>query len=99
MTEGKLEIHSTYPGGNITNVVEGETVTLEQEFRDTVNWWFYWNFGVESASAQTVTFELTNGEVVGPWGPAVSHDRRSWSWLGGRERERPRRIHVHLRGG
>ena len=83
MIDGELEIYSTYPGGNITNVVEeGGTITLEQNLRDTIDWWFYWNFGVESETAQAVTFEFTNGEVVGPWGPAISHDRHSWSWLG-----------------
>ena len=88
MTDESLEIFADYPGGNVANVrvevedADAATVRLEQDLRDTIDWWFYWSVGVESAAARTVAFEFTNGEVVGPWGPAVSHDRRSWSWLG-----------------
>ena len=28
-----------------------------------------------------LTFEFTDGEVVGPLGPSVSYDRINWSWL------------------
>ncbi|MDF2667881.1 MAG: hypothetical protein K0R67_187 [Paenibacillus sp.] len=78
-----LIINSKYAGGNIHVVsIDEPVVKVEQEMRDTEGWWFYWNFRVESVKAQTVTFEFQNGEVIGPWGPAVSTDGIRWDWLG-----------------
>lgn len=81
--DGGLRITSDHPGGNVSVLGVGdEVVQVAQEIRDSTQWWFYWNFEAESDAERTVDFEFTNGEVVGPWGPAVSHDGRTWSWLG-----------------
>jgi hypothetical protein len=83
MFDPNLKIRADYPGGNIkVMVTEDRTVKLEQDLRDTVEWWFYWNFAAENAVEQEVVFQFTNGEVLGPWGPAVSEDLVNWRWLG-----------------
>jgi len=79
----KLQISSRHAGGNIRVVGKSRgVVELEQELRDTSGWWFYWNFCAESKEERTVSFRFVNGEVVGPWGPAISFDGIEWSWLG-----------------
>ncbi|WP_274362096.1 hypothetical protein [Paenibacillus thermotolerans] len=87
-----LHLSSRYAGGNIRLIrIEDRTrvVRLEQDLRDTPNGWFYWSFcacfDTESSASSapcTYTFEFMNGEVVGPWGPAVSKDGVRWEWLG-----------------
>ncbi|WP_127584827.1 M14-type cytosolic carboxypeptidase [Paenibacillus koleovorans] len=79
-----IVVHARYPGGNIrVNGIEEQerTVHVEQEIRDSTTWWFYWNFCVEQAQGTTVHFRFDNGEVIGPWGPAVSVDGERWEWL------------------
>jgi hypothetical protein len=81
--QNDLIISSNYPGGNIKVISQqGNLVKVEQDLRDTTEWWFYWNFCVEDISETEITFEFTNGEVIGPWGPAVSEDGIKWNWLG-----------------
>ena len=78
-----MKIHSSYPGGNIKVVkIEENTVYLEQDIRDTGEWWFYWNFCIEGAAGKTLHFSFVNGEVIGCQGPAVSHDGIGWRFLG-----------------
>lgn len=80
----------TFPGGNIiVERMEGDTVYLHQDIRDTTEWWFYWYFRVRGASGRTLTFRFTQGDVIGSRGPAVSagtHYRTdagtTWRWLG-----------------
>lgn len=77
-----IQIRSDYAGGNIKVVSLDETVRLEQEIRDSAYWWFYWNFCTRCDEEREIVFEFTNGEVVGPWGPAYSLDGVHWAWLG-----------------
>lgn len=78
-----VAIDCRHAGGNIRVMsVEGNRVRLEQDLRDTEKWWFYWNFSASSRQPQTVVFEFTNKEVLGPWGPAISRDGVNWDWLG-----------------
>ena len=42
--------------------------------------WFYWAFCVEGAEGQELTFCFQK-KRLGYWGPAVSHDLKSWHWL------------------
>ena len=78
-----IKIHANYPGANIkVGEITDNTIMLEQEIRDTTEWWFYWNFCVESPPEGEFVFEFTNGNVVGPWGPSASFDRVNWDWLG-----------------
>jgi len=78
-----IRISSRYAGGNIRLLDHmGKEIHLEQELRDTAQWWFYWSFRADSSLAETIEFVFQNGEVIGPWGPAVSRDGISWRWLG-----------------
>ena len=82
-----MRIHNRFVGGNIrVSAVIGNNVYLEQELRDTFTWWFYWAFCVEEAQGQTLTFHFCNSDVVGYWGPAVSHDNVNYAWAGKQDR-------------
>jgi hypothetical protein len=79
-----LSIDADYPGGNIVvERIEGETVHIRPDLRDTNGWWFYWNFRVRGAGGQRLTFDFGEKNPIGVRGPAVSTDGgKSWSWLG-----------------
>ena len=52
-------IHQNFIGGNITvKEIDGNTVVLENELRDTTGDWFYWAFCVEGAENKTITFKF-----------------------------------------
>ena len=80
----EIRIDADFPGGNITvGSIKGDTVTLQQDLRDTKEWWFYWYFRVQGAQGRTLTFDFTNGEPIAARGPAVSLDEGiTWKWLG-----------------
>ena len=60
-----FRIIDDFLGANIkVNGIEGNTVYLEQEIRDTGEWWFWWNFKIAITEPQTVRFVFTNGDVV-----------------------------------
>ena len=73
-----------FPGGNIiVDGIEGDTVYLHQDLRDTEGDWFYWYFRVQGAAGRTLNFEFTKGNVIGVRGPAISTDKGwTWRWLG-----------------
>lgn len=76
-----MHIKKNYPGGNIDVVsIQDRDVFLKQEQRDSDCRWFYWNFSVEDAGGREVAFHFTDGEVVGPFGPAVSEDGFHWRY-------------------
>ena len=77
-------VDTSIPGGNgIVEKVEGDTVLLRQDLRDTAGDWFYWHVRVRGAAGRTLTFKFTKGNVLGVRGPAVSADGgKTWSWLG-----------------
>ena len=63
--------------------IEGDTVTVRPDLRDTEGKWFYWCFRVRNAAGQTVTFNFQDSAPVGLLGPAFSFDEgATWSWLG-----------------
>ncbi|MBQ1955777.1 MAG: hypothetical protein II350_08590 [Clostridia bacterium] len=77
-----MQIHGNFTGGNIRLISADEnTVTLENEYRDSYDGWFYWAFCIENAENRTITFKLQK-DRLGYFGPAVSHDLKNWSWLG-----------------
>ncbi|HEX7901238.1 MAG TPA: peptidase M14 [Planctomycetota bacterium] len=78
------EVDGNFPGGNVVvDKIEGDTVSLHQDLRDTAGDWFYWQFRVRGAQGRTLTFQFTKGNVIGVLGPAVSLDGgESWTWLG-----------------
>jgi len=79
-----MQIDAQIPGGNIiVDKIEGDTVSLRQDLRDTAGDWFYWCFRVRGAAGRTVTFCFTRGDVMGARGPACSRDGgKTWAWLG-----------------
>lgn len=78
------DVDAAFPGGNIVvDKIEGDTVSVHQDLRDTQGDWFYWQFRARGAEGRTLTFRFTKGNVVGVLGPAVSLDGgETWSWLG-----------------
>ena len=76
-----MEISKSFSGGNIQVVkVDGDTVYLENEMRDSAGDWFYWAFCVTGANGRTVKFVLNNQIRVGYYGAAVSRDFKHWEW-------------------
>lgn len=77
-------IDCEFPGGNIVvDAVEGDTVSIHQDLRDTASDWFYWYFRVRGAAGRTLNFVFTKGNAIGVRGPAVSTDKgETWEWLG-----------------
>jgi len=77
-------VDANYPGGNIVvEGIEGDTVRLHPDLRDTEGWWFYWGFRVRGAQGRSLTFAFSGRSPIGVRGPAVSTDGgESWSWLG-----------------
>jgi len=80
----RIFVDANIPGGNIVvEGIDGDTVYLRPDLRDTEGWWFYWNFRVGAAPGRAVQFQFSGRNPIGVRGPAVSTDGgRSWSWLG-----------------
>jgi hypothetical protein len=78
----RLVIDKNLPAGNIMlESMEGDTVYLQNELRDTAGWWFYWAFRASGAAGRTLTFRFTNGDPVCTRGPCVSLDQgRTWRY-------------------
>ena len=80
-------IHENFTGGNIRVLKQdGNVFYVENNLRDTTCDWFYWAFCVEGAAGKMLTFKFRDTRL-GYWGPAVSHDLRTWKWLGYKDRD------------
>jgi hypothetical protein len=79
-----VQIDCAFPGGNIIlDGVEGDTIRVRQDLRDTDTDWFYFHFRVRGAAGVRLRVEFTASEILGPLGPAVSFDDgQTWDWLG-----------------
>ena len=76
-----IRIHNEFIGGNVEVIKQiGQDFYMRNELRDTIHDWFYWAFCVEGAEGQTLTFHVGH-KRIGYWGPAVSHDLKTWHWL------------------
>lgn len=75
-------VSTDMPAGNIiVDKIEGDTVFVRQDMRDTEGQWFYWAFRVKGAAGRTLTFNFTTYPGVGTRGPAVSTDNgETWDW-------------------
>jgi len=84
LSQEEIKIDADFPGGNVAvDKIDGNTVSVHQDLRDTSTKWFYWQFRVRGAQGRTVTFQFTTTPAIGVLGPAMSHDGGdSWSWLG-----------------
>ena len=79
-----IEVDAAFPAGNIiVEGIEGDTVKLRPDLRDTQGDWFYWAFRVKNAQGRTLRFIFTKQNPVGARGPAISLDEGvTWTWLG-----------------
>ena len=86
-----MKIITSFPGANaVIDRVDGDTVYLRPDLRDTARDWFYWCFAVSGAKGRTVSFRFDSDIRVGYYGPAVSRDLVSFRWLNGGQAERDR---------
>lgn len=68
-------IDKDFEGGNIkVDKIDGFDVYLQQEIRDTTEWWFYFSFRATAKKEGTYYFHFTNKEVISKFGPAISLD-------------------------
>ena len=79
-----FQIDTNFPSGNIVvEKIEGDTVNVRTDLRDTEGWWFYWCFRVRGAAGKTLTFNFSENTPIGVRGPAASFDEgTTWKWLG-----------------
>ena len=71
-----IAIDKDLPAGNIVlDCIDGDTVYLHQELRDTNGPWFYWAFRARGAEGRKLDFRFTESVAVGTRGPCVSLDR------------------------
>lgn len=83
-----MKIHSDFTGGNIQILKMEETdIYIRNEIRDSTQDWFYWAFCVEGAQGTTMTFHFDK-KWIGYYGPAISHDLKTWHWLGAEDESR-----------
>lgn len=86
MNETRTEplIDCDFPGGNIVlEKIEGDTVFLHQDLRDTTTDWFYWYFRVRNAGGRNLRFVFTKSRAIGVLGAGVSRDGGiTWGWTG-----------------
>lgn len=74
-------VHKNFTGGNIRIEQQDDNIFyLNNEIRDTSENWFYWAFCVEGAKGKSITFKFPEYRL-GYFGPAVSHDLKTWNWL------------------
>ena len=78
-------VDAQIPAGNVVvEKIEGDTVRVRPDLRDTQGDWFYWAFRVKGAAGRTLTFNFGGaygGAVVGTLGPVVSTVKGgSWSY-------------------
>ncbi|MBP3406089.1 MAG: hypothetical protein J6N18_08320, partial [Kiritimatiellae bacterium] len=66
--KGGWTVDTELPAGNaVIEKIEGDTVRLKQDLRDS-GLWFYWAFRVTEAAGKTVTFQFAQKNRVGYWG-------------------------------
>ena len=77
-----LKIDCKFPGGNIAvHSLEGDTLTLSPDLRDTTTGWFYWAFRMTGAAGRHFHVHFNVYSPVGMRGPAISTDgRMTWHW-------------------
>jgi len=78
-------LSADFPGGNVRVLgIEGDTVRLAPDLRETQRFWFFWRFRATFPTAGTWRFEFPDGNCVGTRGPAFRREgERAWRWLSG----------------
>ncbi|MEX0887513.1 MAG: hypothetical protein WD009_13855 [Phycisphaeraceae bacterium] len=76
-------VDTDIPAGNaVIEQVDGDTIHLRPDLRDTEGHWFYWHVRVRHAGGHTLRFQFPNNQCIGARGPAISIDAgRTWRWL------------------
>lgn len=70
-----ITVDAELPSGNIVfSGINGSTVSVNPDLRDTQGDWFYWAMRVRGAAGQTLTFTYTK-DCVGVRGPVVTRDK------------------------
>jgi hypothetical protein len=79
-----MQIDCDFPGGNIIlESIEGDTINVRQDLRDTEGIWFWFYFRIRGAEGRRITVNFTNKKIIGVRGPACTFDGGgSWKWLG-----------------
>ena len=85
-----IVVDAAIPAGNLAFVaIDGDTVRLRKDLRDTEGHWIYWAFRVRGAEGRTLAFEfldplgadVPDRGAVGTRGAAVSTDfGATWRW-------------------
>ena len=77
-----IKIDSDFPGGNIVvERIEGDTLVLCPDMRDTAGSWFYWAFRLRGAAGRRLAVRFSAHTPVGMRGPALSRDGGlTWQW-------------------
>lgn len=76
-----ITVDADFPGGNIiVERIDGDTLHLKQDMRDSENWWFHWAFRLRGAAGRTIEVQFgAENNPVGMRGPAMSLDG-GWTW-------------------
>jgi len=79
-----IRVDAAFPGGNIgVDSIEGDTITVHRDIRDTADDWFYYYFRVLDADGHNITVNFTQNNPMTSFGPAISTDLgATWRWLG-----------------
>lgn len=79
-----IQVDADIPAGNIVvESIDGDTLRLRQDLRDTEGHWFYWHCRVRGAGGRTLRVELLDKCLLATRGPAASFDGgETWRWLG-----------------
>ncbi|NLF86754.1 MAG: hypothetical protein GX571_11685, partial [Lentisphaerae bacterium] len=77
-----IGIDCDFPGGNIiAERIEGDTLVLCPDMRDTAGSWFYWAFRLRGAAGRRLAIRFSAHTPVGMRGPALSRDGGlTWQW-------------------
>ena len=77
-----IRIDCGFPGGNIiVERIEGDTLVLCPDMRDTAGSWFYWAFRLRGAAGRRLAVRFSAHTPVGMRGPALSRDGGlTWQW-------------------
>jgi hypothetical protein len=78
-----MKVDCDFPGGNILfESIEGDTIHVRQDLRDTEGNWFWFYFRVQGANGRRITVDLAK-KIIGVRGPAYTFDGgKNWDWLG-----------------
>jgi hypothetical protein len=84
MSDDQIYVDCDFPGGNIVlDSIEGDTIFVHQDLRDSDIDWFYWYFRMLGVAGRTINVRFTGSAAIGTRGPAASLDGgQTWAWLG-----------------